>query len=300
MNKVLCIQCNAILMTNQNYHVECSSCQNRLRFQKGLFSGHFLGIPSNHGSFHIYSAYIFDVIREKFAINAAWNVFILRLRHLRFRSVVGVFLFTFALIFLTSTFIFSRKTAEGVGFGAMEHAVSETPQYAFQAKTADLIQITPDTDEFVYYYFERDIPVKNQQSANEEIFHYPFTARISSGFGYRYHPVTHQYSSHHGIDLAVPMYSKIKAVFSGKVIYSGFHPGYGNVVVVRHNRGFETLYAHCSKNLVRSGAIVKQGQEIALVGKTGMVTAAHLHFELRRNGQYLNPNKYLNRKLGLF
>ena len=94
---------------------------------------------------------------------------------------------------------------------------------------------------------------------------------------------------HSGVDLKTKPNDSICAAFAGRVRFSKRYSGYGNVVVLRHASGLETLYSHNSKNLVKVGDWVKAGQVIALTGRTGRATTEHLHFEIRVNGRAYNP-----------
>ncbi len=95
--------------------------------------------------------------------------------------------------------------------------------------------------------------------------------------------------NHSGIDLKTHANDTIIAAFDGIVRLSKPYYGYGNLVVIRHYNGLETLYSHNSKNLVKAGDRVKAGEAIALTGRTGRATTEHLHFEVRVNGQHFNP-----------
>jgi murein DD-endopeptidase MepM/ murein hydrolase activator NlpD len=94
---------------------------------------------------------------------------------------------------------------------------------------------------------------------------------------------------HSGVDLKTTPNDAITAAFAGKVRFAKRYGGYGNVIVIRHASGLETLYSHNSKNLVKAGDWVKAGQDIALTGRTGRATTEHLHFEIRINGRAYNP-----------
>ena len=88
----------------------------------------------------------------------------------------------------------------------------------------------------------------------------------------------------------ISAYGTLRAAFDGVVRMSKPYYAYGNLVVIRHANGLETIYSHNCKNLVRSGDVVKAGQPIGLTGRTGRATTEHVHFETRINGQHFNPN----------
>ena len=101
---------------------------------------------------------------------------------------------------------------------------------------------------------------------------------------------------HTGVDIKTRANDTIRCAFNGIVRMSKPYSAYGNVIVVRHPSGLETVYSHNAKNLVQSGDTVKAGQPIALTGRTGRATTEHLHFETRINGQHFNPNILFNMK----
>ena len=121
----------------------------------------------------------------------------------------------------------------------------------------------------------------------------PGYSRISSPYGYRIHPVTGASSIHTGIDIPAPTGTPVTAYDSGTVIYSGVQGTYGNTVMIRHNDGKVTLYAHNSALNVSEGQTVQKGQVVAKIGSTGRSTGPHLHFEIRVNGSHTNPMNYL-------
>jgi lipoprotein NlpD len=98
---------------------------------------------------------------------------------------------------------------------------------------------------------------------------------------------------HDGIDLSAPEGTAIHAASTGTVIYAGDQPGYGSIVILRHEGGLVTLYAHCSALLVAEGAAVKVGQPIARVGQSGRTTGPHVHFEVREGTRPRNPLLFL-------
>lgn len=116
----------------------------------------------------------------------------------------------------------------------------------------------------------------------------PARGRISSNFGSRWGTI------HEGMDIAMPVGTDVKAADGGKVTFSGVQKGYGNLVIVDHQNGYETRYGHNSKLLVKAGDRVYKGQIIAKSGNTGRSTGPHLHFEVRENGVPVDPKGYVN------
>jgi murein DD-endopeptidase MepM/ murein hydrolase activator NlpD len=117
-------------------------------------------------------------------------------------------------------------------------------------------------------------------------------ARISSHFNLkRKHPVLNRIRAHKGVDYAARTGTPIKAAGDGKITYRGRKGGYGRVVIVQHGQKYSTLYAHMSKYRKgqRVGSRVKQGQVIGYVGKSGLASGPHLHYEFRVNGVHRNP-----------
>ncbi len=124
-------------------------------------------------------------------------------------------------------------------------------------------------------------------------FRMPVQAPLSSGFGIRRDPITHEMQFHHGVDIAAPQGTRIHAAAAGSVVFSGYQNGYGNTVVVQHQDGFETRYAHMGTLLVNAGDSIQASQVLGTVGSTGRSTGAHLHFEISRNGDQIDPKALL-------
>ena len=126
-------------------------------------------------------------------------------------------------------------------------------------------------------YSDENLPnnVSMEQSLLGFTYCTPVSGTITSSFGYREHPTEGAERFHYGIDLAAESSS------------------YGKYVIVSHQGGYDTLYAHCSQIMVSAGAAVGLGETIAKVGETGMATGPHLHFELLRDNVYLNPVYYV-------
>lgn len=119
----------------------------------------------------------------------------------------------------------------------------------------------------------------------------PYT-RISSRFTMaRRHPILKIVRPHLGVDYAAPQGTQVVAVAAGRVVLAGWNGGYGNMVQVRHARGYETMYAHLSTIQVCRGQEVSQGDHVGLVGMTGLATGPHLDFRILQHGRYVNPLK---------
>jgi len=122
----------------------------------------------------------------------------------------------------------------------------------------------------------------------------PVYGRILSGYGMRTHPIKGVKRFHKGIDIAAWSGSPIQATADGLVEYAGWSGSFGFVVVLNHDFGYRTIYAHCSKLLTSKNEFVKKGQIIAQVGQTGLSTGSHLHYEVKKWKNSLNPKKFLN------
>ncbi len=126
-----------------------------------------------------------------------------------------------------------------------------------------------------------------------KLFIWPIRGRITSGFGTRVDPFTRDRRFHCGIDISANVGMPIRAAGNGRVIFNGWKPGYGKVVIVRHEGGYITVYAHNSRNVSPVDSEVSRGQVIAYSGMTGAVTGAHVHFEVRKYVNPLNPMRFL-------
>ncbi len=120
--------------------------------------------------------------------------------------------------------------------------------------------------------------------------------RISSDFGMRLHPVLKRRKLHTGIDIPAPRGTAIYAAAAGQVVHSGWLGSYGYAVIVNHGGGIMTVYGHCSKLVAKNDSRVARGQRIAEVGTSGRSTGNHVHFEVRKNGDYVDPKPYVMKK----
>ena len=117
------------------------------------------------------------------------------------------------------------------------------------------------------------------------------SARISSSFGYRTHPISGKWTGHKGLDYPAPRGTPIRATAQGEITFIGTQNGYGKVIFIMHDNDYSTVYAHQSrfKRGLKKGATIEKGQVIGYVGSTGIASGPHLHYELRVNNQPVDP-----------
>jgi len=139
----------------------------------------------------------------------------------------------------------------------------------------------------------QQLRIPNVPGARSNIcnFIWPVRGRVTSPFGPRV--LNGRKEFHSGIDIGAPTGTTIVAAESGRVSYSGYMRGYGNVIILSHDGGYSTVYGHCSVRLVKKGQYVKKRTIIGKVGSTGYSTGSHLHFEVRSGGKPVNPMSYL-------
>ena len=142
------------------------------------------------------------------------------------------------------------------------------------------------------YFLDKTYQMKARFASTPSIR--PIYGRIQSTYGNRYHPIHRRIKLHRGIDFASWTGAPIQATADGIIEYSGWSGSFGFVIVIDHDYGYRTLYAHCSQLLVDQGEIVKKGQIIAQVGTTGISTGPHLHYEVKKRKRAVNPIAYLD------
>ena len=166
-------------------------------------------------------------------------------------------------------------------YGAISYAMME-----LGGKQIAMYRFQPDPSEPPEYFDAKG------QSAKGMLMKTPVDgARISSGFGSRFHPVLGYTRMHKGVDFAVPVGTPVMAAGAGTIQFMGRASGYGNFVIIRHGNGYATAYGHLSRFApgMRGGARVRQGQVFAYSGNTGLTTGPHLHYEIRINSKQVNP-----------
>lgn len=166
--------------------------------------------------------------------------------------------------------------------------------YGWMAESA--AETAEDTAVSAVFYLSEELPegVQMEQAVLGFAYSSPLPgATVSSEFGFREHPIQGEERFHYGVDLAANSGTSITCFADGSVTAVGESSSYGKYLIVAHQGGYATLYAHCSAVTVSSGSEVTRGQEIAKVGDTGMTTGPHLHFELHDGSTYLNPIYYV-------
>ncbi len=166
----------------------------------------------------------------------------------------------------------------------------------FQVSVEEILDANDLSSEVLSKGMELFIPGAKMSSselkkAMGELFVYPITAawRLTSRFGPRKDPFTGVASNHTGVDMACPQGTPIRAAMSGKVVYVGWSNIFGNYVIINHGNGYQSLYGHMLKPLVKNGQSVDQSTRIGLVGSTGYSTGPHLHFTVYKNGKLVDP-----------
>ena len=170
------------------------------------------------------------------------------------------------------------------------------------AESAGTEELSPAVEEAMAAFMEEQqpfvdlgVPANVSYDAPMPKFSFvqPLSARVSSDFGYRLHPIDNETKFHYGMDLAANSGDDIVCFAAGTVMEVGENNTSGKFLRVEHEDGYATMYAHCGQIYVEEGQKVESGEKIALVGATGKATGPHLHFELTHDGVYLNPAFYL-------
>lgn len=189
------------------------------------------------------------------------------------------------------------------GWEEAKHKEQERFEALLSADLKDL-----DEDEFGHYIDAIEDSAKTRLASFQEIAWYyanqregshstpsirPSDAPISSGFGYRLDPFGRRSSKrHNGVDFAGKPDSPIVVTADGVVRHAGWVPSFGQAILVDHGFGYSTLYAHTTGIVVKSGDVVKRGDKIATMGSSGHSTGTHLHYEVWKDGQTVNPRNY--------
>lgn len=178
----------------------------------------------------------------------------------------------------------SRSEAYTLLKNANKKADKLTVRLAAQSKSLKELEKIADNKSEMLTSIPAIRPLKNMYS-------------VTSGFGKRYHPILKRLRTHTGVDITAPKGTPVYATADGTVTSESPGGGYGLTIIINHGYTYKTLYAHLSKKAVKPGQKVKRGQVIGYVGSTGMSTGAHLHYEVIKNGQRVNPVYYFNAEI---
>ncbi len=167
-------------------------------------------------------------------------------------------------------------------------AAAEEDEAAWKKQQSELLAESESITELL-----EAASVAKPVEAGSGVLQWPVVGEVTSGYGYRIHPIFHVRKMHTGIDIDADMGDPIRAASGGTVVSAGWRGGYGKCVVISHGGGLATLYGHLSVIEVSAGEAVERGEVIGKVGSTGYSTGPHLHFEVRVNGATVDPLGYL-------
>lgn len=173
-----------------------------------------------------------------------------------------------------------------------------------RTKDVDVLNVTLNTKSLMSIcqnrlgIFQKELfQAYNETKGNLQMFGSPFDfnwySNISSYFGYRIHPISGENQLHNGLDIGVSEGTEVKAGLTGTVTTASYNDSYGNYVIIQDSRGYELRYAHLQSIRIANGTSVKQGDVIGLAGSTGNSTGSHLHIEVLKDGERLNPIFYI-------
>jgi len=185
-----------------------------------------------------------------------------------------------------------NRTAEARWTEDMSRSLVNNPVISRTEENLDALnRLLPQTSEAIAELKEDVEEYKKRMDATPDIW--PTRGRLTSGFGNRRDPINYTTSFHSGVDIANTQGTAIKATANGTVSFEGTRGGYGNMVVIDHGYGYETLYAHLSRTEVSEGEEVKRGDIIGRMGSTGRAVGSHLHYEVHVNGTPVDPMDYM-------
>ncbi|MFW6138973.1 MAG: M23 family metallopeptidase [Spirochaetota bacterium] len=162
----------------------------------------------------------------------------------------------------------------------------------YSIKEENILEVSDPLNEGNKLYFlpERKLSFLERSYLRGVVFHAPLTGIKTSGFGLREDPFVNETAFHGGIDIATTRGKAARASRRGNVVYADKADGYGNTVIIKHQIGYYTLYGHLDEIYVEKPQHVETGEIIGTVGSTGRTTGPHLHFEIRRYNEKLNPD----------
>ncbi|MBQ7861329.1 MAG: M23 family metallopeptidase [Clostridia bacterium] len=180
-------------------------------------------------------------------------------------------------------------TAEAVTEAAVsekqENIIPESTTMVFDAEKVSEIAVKTQSSKVS----PRSLAVKKTKTQEQAMISPVEEGRYTSYFGERTDPISEGYDYHKGLDIGADEGDRIRAVYDGTVTSVGEDSRSGNYIFLEHKNGYVTFYCHCSEIIAQEGAVIRQGETIALVGSTGYSTGPHLHFEVRKNGESIDP-----------
>ena len=193
---------------------------------------------------------------------------------------------------------FNRETQPGDRFALIIEKVFLEGEFLRYGRIIAAEYISQGTPHRAFYYESNSGEIgyydEDGKNLKRQFLKSPLASvRVTSRYGMRYHPTLGQQKMHHGVDYGAPIGTPIRSVADGRVTFAGRKGANGNLVVIRHANGYKTMYAHLHEvaDGIHPGKRVTQKTIIGEVGNTGRSTGPHLHFGMKRHGQYVNPNK---------
>jgi murein DD-endopeptidase MepM/ murein hydrolase activator NlpD len=156
-------------------------------------------------------------------------------------------------------------------------------------------QLVKDSDN-IAILIQQKLGISNPSNSwkrGKGLLSYPCQGILTSGFGYRIHPILGDARFHSGLDFGADFGTPVRAAMGGKVLFAGWYGGYGQTIMIDHGNNLVTLYGHTSEIYVSPGQTIQRGDTVAAVGSTGLSTGPHLHFEVRVGGEPVDPSDYL-------
>lgn len=180
-------------------------------------------------------------------------------------------------------------TAEASVPETTESVIEESTTIVFEKEKVSEIAVKADSKKVT----PQPLTEKKKETKPRKFISPVEGGRYTSYFGERTDPISEGYDYHKGLDIGADEGDRIRAVYDGIVLSVGEDSRSGNYIFLEHKNGYATFYCHCSEIVAEEGAVIRQGETIALVGSTGYSTGPHLHFEIRRNGESIDPLPFI-------
>lgn len=190
---------------------------------------------------------------------------------------------------VTDGSITASVTVEADAPEVTERVTEESTTIVFEEEKVSEIAVEADSKKAT----PQTLTVKKKASKPRKLISPVEDGRYTSYFGERTDPISEGYDYHRGLDIGADEGDRIRAVYDGIVLSVGEDSRSGNYIFLEHKNGYVTFYCHCSEILADEGAVIRQGETIALVGSTGYSTGPHLHFEIRKNGESIDPLPFI-------